>query len=251
MTSIILNGKKISDILISKFWTVKLSYSYMKHLYQMIKYITWLRTSYTNKQPFFNLLQDYNSICPNLSCLVIFMIRWWWTNNNCSDLTLSRQFWGVCLRESKIFKICLFIYPTERAVFWKANFTNYSRNLFIKWYQFLYSMSNAAWAILCFISGKGSPVCLSLPKSCHIMLKSHVSLIINNNNKCNRVKGEHWIWLTYTLCRFLLCNNMLRVFRSNHYCSWNFPEFYRKTPVLESLFSLKWWNYIKTFVLHE
>ena len=69
-------------------------------------------------------------------------------------------------------------------------------------------------------------------------------------NKCNRVKGRCWIWLIYAICIFLLCNNMLHIFRSNHR-SWKFHKFHRKTPVLESLFSLKWQNYIKTFVLHE
>ena len=39
MTSIILNWKKAADILIGKFWIVKLLYSYMRHLYQMIDYI--------------------------------------------------------------------------------------------------------------------------------------------------------------------------------------------------------------------
>ena len=55
----------------------------------------------------------------------------------------------------------------------------------------------------------------------------------------------------YTLCNFLLRNNMLRIFRSNHRCTWKLHEFHRKTPMLEPLFSLKLWNYIKTFVLHE
>ena len=55
------------------------------------------------------------------------------------------------------------------------------------------------------------------------------------NNKCNRVKGQHWRWLSYALY-FLLCNNIFHVSRSNHHYSWKFHEFYRKTPVLESLF---------------
>ena len=33
--------------------------------------------------------------------------------------------------------------------------------------------------------------------------------------------------------------------------SWEFDKFHRKTPMLESFFPLKWWNYIKTFVLLE
>ena len=94
-----------------------------------------------------------------------------------------------------------------------------------------------------------SAVCLFLWKSHHIMcsLISHYLV----KNKCNRVKGRHWRWLIYVLCNFLLHSNMLRVFRSNHNCSWKFHRFHRKTPVSESLFSLKWWNYIKAFVLHE
>ena len=31
------------------------------------------------------------------------------------------------------------------------------------------------------------------------------------NNKCNRVKRQHWRWLIHALCNFSLCNNMLRV----------------------------------------
>ena len=97
-------------------------------------YINWLTTSYTNKQLFFNLLQCNNSICPNLSCLVIFIIRWWLTNNQWCNLTLSRPFWAtkVCLRASKIPKICLFGCLTEWTTFWKANFKNYSRYFFDK-----------------------------------------------------------------------------------------------------------------------
>ena len=66
-------------------------------------------------------------------------------------------------------------------------------------------------------------------------LMSHLQV----NNKCNRVKGRHWRWLIYALRNFLLHNNMLLVFRSNHHCSWKFHKFHRKTPVLESLFFLK------------
>ena len=77
-------------------------------------------------------------------------------------------------------------------------------------------------------------VSLFLSKSRHIMLESHVSS--QANNKCNRVKGWWWIWLIYVLCNFLLHNNMLHVFKSNHHCSWKFHKFHRKTPVLESLF---------------
>ena len=59
------------------------------------------------------------------------------------------------------------------------------------------------------------------------------------NNKCNIIKGWHWRWLIYALRNFSLRNNILCVFRSNHHCSGKFHKFYRKTPVLESLFSLK------------
>ena len=149
----------------------------MRHLYQMIDYVNWLTTSYTYKQHFFNLLQYYNSICPNLSCLNILMIRWWWTNNQWCNLTLSRRFWAtkVCLWASKYSKICLFNYPTERATFWKANFKNYFKYFLIKWYQCSCSMSNIGWTKLCFVSGKGPAVCSILSKSCHIMFEPHVS----------------------------------------------------------------------------
>ena len=110
MTKIILNEKKAAVFLISKFWTVKFLYSCMRQLYQMMNYINWLATSYTNMQLFFNLLQYYNCTCPNLSCLDIFMIRWWWTNSQLCNLALARRFWttNICLWTSKILKyICL------------------------------------------------------------------------------------------------------------------------------------------------
>ena len=55
-------------------------------------------------------------------------------------------------------------------------------------------------------------------------------------------------WLTYAIIFYYI---MFRIFRSNHHCSWKYYEFHRKTPALEPLSSLKWWNHIKTFVLHE
>ena len=33
---------------------------------------------------------------------------------------------------------------------------------------------------------------------------------------------------------FFYCIIMLRVFRSNHHCSWKFHKFHRKTPVMQS-----------------
>ena len=42
--------------------------------------------------------------------------------------------------------------------------------------------------------------------------------------------------MPYVIFHYVL---MLRLFRSNHYCSWKYPKFHRKTPVLESLFSLE------------
>ena len=95
-----------------------------------------------------------------------------------------------------------------------------------------------AWAILLFISD----TCF-----CYLLISVKVSCLINAITVT--VKGRHWRWLIYTLHNFLLHHNMLRVFRSNHHCSWKFHKFQMKTTVLES-FSLKWWNYIKTFVLH-
>ena len=71
------------------------------------------------------------------------------------------------------------------------------------------------------------------------------------NNKCNRINGRRWRWLNHPLRNFSLRNNILRVFRSNHHCFGKFHKFHRKTPVLESLFSLKQFFPSKTFVLHE
>ena len=104
--------------------------------------------------------------------------------NNCQwcNLILARQFWAakVCLRGSKIFKICLFGCPTGRATSWKASFENCYRYSLIKWYQF------TVWAILLFVwytfllsacsSQSHATSCLSL--------MSHHRV----NNKCNRVK---------------------------------------------------------------
>ena len=142
-------------------------------------YIKWLiiSTDWLRPTQISNFLQYHNSICPNLSCLDILMIRWWWTNNQWCNLTLYGRFWvtKMCLRVSKIYKICLFGCATERATFWKENFKNYFKYVLIKWYQILYSMSNIGWIILCFVSGKGSAVCSFLSRSCHIMLESHIS----------------------------------------------------------------------------
>ena len=80
-------------------------------------------------------------------------------------------------------------------------------------------------------------VCSFLSKSFHIMLEFHLSSS-GVNNKCITVKGQHWIWLIYALHNFVLCNN-LHVLKSNHHCYWKFHKFHRKTPVVESLFSLK------------
>ena len=134
MISLILNGKKAAVILIKKLWTIKLLYSYMRELYQMIDYINWLATSYTNKQLSFNFLQYHNSTCPNLSCLEIFMTRWWWTNSQWCNPTLSLRFRAtkMCLRASKISKICLFGCPTGRETSWKANYEIYSKYSLIK-----------------------------------------------------------------------------------------------------------------------
>ena len=73
---------------------------------------------------------------------------------------------------------------------------------------------------------------LACSKSHHIMpsFMSHHWV----NNKCNWVKRQ--CWQIYALCNFLLY--ILRVFRSNHNCSWKFHKFHWKTPVLESLFFL-------------
>ena len=134
MTSIILNGKKVAVFLISKCWTVKLLYSYMRQLYQMIDYINWLATTYKNKQLVFNFLQYYNSMCPNLSCLDIFMIRWWGTSRQWCNLTLARRFWttNMCLWASKVSKICMFGWSTGRGNSWKANVQLYFRYSLVK-----------------------------------------------------------------------------------------------------------------------
>ena len=75
-------------------------------------------------------------------------------------------------------------------------------------------------------------------RSSQIHATSCLSLMSHHwvNNKCNRVKWQHWRLLIYALHNFLQRNKMLRVFRSNHNCPWKFQKLHRKTPVLESLF---------------
>ena len=162
--------KKEADILINKFKAVKLLHSYMR----LIDYINWLTTPYRNKQLFFNLLQYYNSICPNLSCLDIFMIKWW-TNNQCCNLALAWRFWAtkVCVRASKIPKLCLFGCPTDRATSWKANFKNHSRNSLIK-VSILINLIQHKQHFFSFQTHV-TAVCAFLSKTRHIILESHVS----------------------------------------------------------------------------
>ena len=149
------------------------------------------------------------------------------------NLTLVRRLWATkwCLWASKICKTCQFGRPTGRATSLKANFELYCKYTLIKWYQFLWC--NTAWATFLSVWPHISGVRLFFSKSCNIMLEHRV------NNKSSRVKGRHWRWLIYCLRNFLLHDNMLRVSRSNHPFSWKFHKFYRKKPVLESLFFLK------------
>ena len=145
------------------------------------------------------------------------------------NLTLARWFWTtkVCLQASKISKICQFGHANGQVTFSKANFENYSRYSLIKWYQFLsilYNLSNTSFSFrhTFLLSARSSQ---SHATSCSSFMSHHW-----DNNKCNRVKGQHWRWLIYALCNFLL--HMLHVFRINHHHSWKFHKFYRKTPVL-------------------
>ena len=59
----------------------------------------------------------------------------------------------------------------------------------------------------------------------------------NSNNKSKRTALKIAL-LIYALLNFY-CVIMLRIFRSNHHCSWKFHKFDRKTPVLESCFFLE------------
>ena len=131
MTIIILNGKKAAVISYGQ-WI-----SYIDILDNYIKWLIisteWLRP--TQKATFFfNLLQYYNFICPNLSWLDIFMMRWWWRNSQWCKLTLAQRFWvtKVVLWASKITKTCLLGCPTRQATSWNENFENYSRYSLIK-----------------------------------------------------------------------------------------------------------------------
>ena len=74
--------------------------------------------------------------------------------------------------------------------------------------------------------------------SCSSLMSHHQ---VNNkcNNSNNNSKRMGLRFLIYALCNFLLHNNMLRFFKSNHHCPQKFHKFHRKTAVLESLFLLK------------
>ena len=164
------------------------------------------------------------------------------------NLTLARWFWvtKMCLRTSKTSKRRLFGRSTGRATSWKTNFENCSRQTLIKRYEFLsiyYSMSNTAFRF------RHNFLLSAWSSQSHAPSWSSLTSRHRVNNTCNRVKGQRWRLLIYAIHNFLL-RNMLHVFRSNHHCSWKFHKFHRKTLVLESLFSLRWWNYIKTFILH-
>ena len=120
-------------ILISKLWTVRILYNYMKHLYQMNNYINWLTTCYTNKQLFsicYNLVTPYIQIHQALKYLqdddratasseTFALAPWFWTTK-------------MCLMAGKIYKICLFGFPNGRSSSRKANFENYCRYSLIK-----------------------------------------------------------------------------------------------------------------------
>ena len=68
--------------------------------------------SYTSKQLFLNLIHCYNSMRPYLSCLDIFMIRWWWTNSWCKQLIDFDSY-------------------IKTEIFWA--WSTYNGNTFIKW----------------------------------------------------------------------------------------------------------------------
>ena len=148
----------------------------------MMNCINWLATSYTNMQLFFNLLQYYNCTCPNLSCLDIFMIRWWWTNSQWCNLTLARRFWttNICLWTSKILK---YIYLVAQLV---------EHDQYFFWYSMINTSfpSRHTLPLLAHSSQNHATSCSSL--------MSHHRV----NNKCNRVKGQHWRWLIYALHNF-------------------------------------------------
>ena len=67
-------------------------------------------------------------------------------------------------------------------------------------------------------------------------IQSWVSCFINAITVTITVIVQDWRWLIYALCNFLLCNNMLHVFRSNHHYSWKLHKFHQKTTMLEFCF---------------
>ena len=137
----------------------------------------------------------------------------WWGDSltQWCNLTLAWRFWAtkVCRQASKISKICLFGHLTGQATSQKANFGNFSRYSLIKLYQFL-------------------------SKSRHIKLKTSHHMV---NNAHNRVIGWRWRWLIYAQHNFLICKNVLRVFKSSHHCFWKFHKFHRKPTCVGVSFS--------------
>ena len=73
----------------------------------------------------------------------------------------------------------------------------------------------------------------------HTFLLSACSSQSHATSCLNGVEERRWRWLIFALHIFLLHDNMLGAFRSNHHCPWKFHKFHRKTPVLESLLFLK------------
>ena len=121
--------------------------------------------------------------------------------NQWCKLTLTSWFWAtkVYLQASKNSKICLFGCSNGQATSWKANFENYSRYSLIKWYQFLSvqnRMTNTSFHLRHMFL---LPIHSYKSHTTYLNLRSHHLV----NNKCNRVKGQHWRWLMYALCKFL------------------------------------------------
>ena len=76
----------------------------------------------------------------------------------------------------------------------------------ILWYNGINSYQyNIAWATLLLVLGKRF-CCLLVPLK---VTPHHAWVSMSHywvNNKCYRVKGWRWRWLTYALSNFLLCN---------------------------------------------
>ena len=117
--------------------------------------------------------------------------------------------------------------------FLKRKFENYSRYSLIKWYHF-FSMSNTSFRFTLH----------------HARVSCLIIRLTRNATTVITVKRQRWILLIYALHNFLLRNNVT-FFQKQPPLFLKVPNSTGKKLCWSLFFPLRWWNYIKTFVLHR